>query len=139
MKTVLLRPGLGQGPRPFCSWRCRHSSGRSVLPAWSRGEFRESCSDHSTGGDPPAPAVGPAGTEARRSEPLTPQWVGARLDGLMEHHGGVSERPDHTQKAVGFQKSETRSVCRSEGQERRAGRAKAAGRVLAAGCRPGLA
>lgn len=44
----------------------------------------------------------------------------------MEHHGGVSERPDHTQKAVGFQKSETRSVWRSEDQERRAGRAKAA-------------
>lgn len=71
--------------------------------------------------------MGPAGTAAGQRKPLTSRWAGVALDGLMEHHGGVSERPDHTRKAIGFQKSETWSVRRSEDQEHRAGRAKAAG------------
>ena len=71
--------------------------------------------------------MGPVGTAAGQRKPLTSRWVAAAPDGLLEHHGGVSERPDHTRKAVGFQKSETRSVRRSENQEHRAGRVKAAG------------
>lgn len=95
------------------------------MPAVSWEGFSESTGGHSTGGVPHI--MGPAGTAAGQRKPLTSRWVAVALDGLLEHHGGVSERPDHTRKAVRFQKSETRSVRRSEDQEHCAGRVKAPG------------